>query len=336
MSTGPILNKIILTGVTPSGIPHLGNYLGAIKPAVQAQDNYLHSLYFIADYHSLVKLQDAQLRQQYILNNAATWLALGLNPSKTIFYRQSQVPEILELAWILATVTAKGLLNRSHAYKDIVAKNTADGERDPDAGITMGLFGYPVLMAADILMFNTHYVPVGKDQIQHIEIARDIAQRFNHIYGETFVLPEAIINDQLELVLGLDGRKMSKSYDNTIPLFLPSQEMRKLIMKIKTNSQAPEEPKSTDNCVLFNLYQAFAEPEQTAELAKRYARGIGWGEVKQILFELIEQRLSAARTQYEHYLAHPKEVTEILNQGAAKARALVAPTLKLVKERVGI
>ncbi len=331
-----MLDKVILTGVTPSGAPHLGNYVGALRPAIQNQHQYQRSLYFIADYHSLIKLQDAKLRQQYILANAATWLALGLDPKKVMFYRQSQVPEILELTWVLATVAAKGLLNRAHAYKDLVAKNVELSDKDPDAGISMGLFNYPVLMAADILGFNAHYVPVGKDQIQHIEIARDIGQRFNHIYGETFVLPEAIVNEEIETLPGLDGRKMSKSYENTIPLFLATAEMRKLIMKIKTNSQAPEEPKLIENCSLFNLYRAFATAEQSSELAKRYASGIGWGEVKQLLFELIDQELSSARERYNYYIAHPTEVAEILEQGAAKARLIIQAILATAKSRIGI
>ncbi len=329
-------NKIILTGVTPSGIPHLGNYVGAIRPAIQDQYQYQHSLYFIPDYHSLIKLQDAQLRQHYILHNAATWLALGLDPEKVVFYRQSQIPEISELMWILSTVSAKGLLNRAHAYKDWVTKNLELNDKDPDAGISMGLFNYPVLMAADILAFNADCVPVGKDQIQHLEIARDIALRFNHIYGETFVPPVAIINESLEVLPGLDGRKMSKSYENTIPIFLPGAEMRKLIMKIKTNSQMPEEPKSTEGCTLFTLYQAFATVEQSATLAQRYATGIGWGEVKQILFEFIDQEFAEARERYEHYVAHPDEVADILSEGASKARVMAGRTLNLVKERVGL
>lgn len=329
-------DKIILTGLTSSGVYHLGNYVGAIKPALQSQYEYQHSLYFIADYHSLVKLQDPDLRRQYILQNAAVWLALGLDPKKVVFYRQSEVPEITELTWILSTVAAKGLLNRAHAYKDYVAKNTELGDKDPDAGISMGLFSYPVLMAADILLFKANYVPVGKDQIQHVEIARDIGQRFNHIYGETFVLPEALVNKSLDTLPGLDGRKMSKSYDNTIPIFLSSKELRKAIMKIKTNSQLPEEPKSTKECTLFTLYEAFAKSEQSAELAKRYATGIGWGEVKQSLFELMDHELSEARERYEHYVSHPQEVTQILAEGALKAREMAGPFLKFVKDRAGI
>jgi tryptophanyl-tRNA synthetase len=331
-----MINKAILTGVTPSGIPHLGNYIGAIKPALQAQHNYQQSLYFVADYHSLIKLQDAALRRNYVLHNAATWLALGLDPQKTIFYRQSKIAEIPELMWILSTVAAKGLLNRAHAYKDLVAKNLEAGDKDPDAGITMGLFNYPVLMAADILIFKPHYVPVGKDQIQHVEIARDIAQRFNHIYGETFILPEAVVSEVAETLPGLDGRKMSKSYDNTIPLFLPSKDLRKLIMKIKTNSQAPEEPKSTENCTLFTLFKAFAGADQVVELAKRYAQGVGWGEVKQSLFELLDQELSSARERYDYYLTHPEEVMAILEEGELKARTIAQPMLQIVKEKIGL
>lgn len=331
-----MIEKTVLTGVTPSGIPHLGNYVGAILPAIQNQYHYQHALYFIPDHHSLVKLQDANLRRHYVLHNAATWLALGLDPEKTIFYCQSHVVEITELNWILCTVAAKGLLNRAHAYKDLVDKNLTAGDKDPDAGISMGLFNYPVLMAADILLFNAHCVPVGKDQIQHVEIARDIAARFNHIYGEIFVLPEAVVDADVHTLPGLDGRKMSKSYQNTIPIFANSGELRKLIMKIKTNSQAPQEAKTTDQCTLFTLYRAFASSEQTAQLAMRYATGIGWGDVKQQLFELLDQVLTPARLRYQHYVDHPEQVHAILAQGAAKARKLAIPMLAQIKKQVGL
>ena len=281
--------KTVLTGITPSGIPHLGNYIGAIKPSIeQSHHRDQRSMYFIADYHSLVKLWDIVLRQYYIYDIEAAWLALGLDPEYTIFYRQSHIYEIFELNWMLNTITAKGLLNRVHTYKDAVAKNVVDQQQDPDAAITMGLFGYPVLMTANILVFNGDIVPVGKDQVQHMEMARDIATRFNHVYGEVFHVPAAMIDEHSHTLPGLDGRKMSKSYDNTIPIFLPSKKLRKAIMKIKTNSQLPEEPKDTEGCSVFSLYRAFASAEQTAALAARYQAGIGWGEAKQMLFELLD------------------------------------------------
>lgn len=329
------MKQRILTGITPSGTPHIGNYIGAIKPAIAAQAHYDQALYFIADYHSLVKLQDATVRQQYLYEIAASWLALGLNPERTVFYRQSDVPEITELAWILATVAGKGLLNRAHAYKDQVLKNEQEG-LDPDAGITMGLFCYPVLMAADILAFNAEQVPVGKDQIQHIEIARDIAARFNHIYGEVFVLPNAMVDETSHTLPGLDGRKMSKSYDNTIPLFLPSKELRQRVMKIVTNSQLPAEPKDPSQCSVFQIYRAIATPQEAAALAARYASGIGWGEAKQCLFEALEALLAEPRARYEALMADKAQIDKALQQGAARARAITAPIVRQVRKAVGL
>jgi len=328
--------KTVLTGITPSGIPHLGNYIGAIKPSIeQSHTSDLRSLYFIADYHSLVKLWDPTLRQQYIYEIAAAWLALGLDPKQTIFYRQSHIPEIMELNWILTSISAKGLLNRAHAYKDAVARNVADNQ-DADAAITMGLFGYPVLMTADILAFNADIVPVGKDQAQHMEMARDIAARFNHVYQDVFHLPEAMIDEQSHTLPGLDGRKMSKSYDNTIPIFLPGKKLRKAIMKIKTNSQLPEEPKDTEGCSVFALYRAFASAEQTAELAARYQSGIGWGEAKQMLFELLEVALAEPREKYDALMADTTQIDAILADGEARARAIARPILQQAKDAVGL
>ncbi len=324
-----------LTGITASGTPHLGNYIGAFRPAIAHQSEG-ENLFFIADYHSLIKLFDPKRRAEYIDEIAATWLALGLDPIRTIFYRQSQVPEILELTWILTTVAAKGLLNRAHAYKDQVAKNEADTV-DPDLGITMGLFNYPILMAADILAFNAHQVPVGRDQIQHIEIARDIAQRFNHLYGNLFVLPTAITpTTQSPILPGLDGRKMSKSYDNTIPLFLPPEALRKLIMKIKTNSQAPSEPKSTEGCTLFSIYQNFASPEATERLRQCYLEGIGWGDVKSQVFEVVNTTLAEPRRYYDALMSDRAEIHRSLAIGAEKAREIAALTLQEAKCLVGI
>jgi tryptophanyl-tRNA synthetase len=328
--------NIVLTGITPSGTPHVGNYIGAIKPAIEKQAQGHHAMYFIADYHSLVKLWDAKLRHQYIMEIAASWLAMGLDPSQTLFYRQSDVPEILELNWILNSITAKGLLNRAHAYKDQVTKNLEEGHKDPDAGITMGLYGYPVLMAADILMFNATHVPVGKDQIQHIEIARDIATRFNHVYGDCFNLPEAVVDDKTHTLPGLDGRKMSKSYGNTIPLFAEGPELKKLIMKIKTNSQAPSEPKETDGETLFQIYRAFASEAEISEMQQRYQSGIGWGEVKNTLFEVLDKKLQEPRAHYQELMAHPERVRAILLEGSEKARAKARPFLAQIRQIIGI
>ena len=269
--------EITLTGITTTGTPHLGNYVGAILPAIEASRRHdVQSFYFLADYHALIKCQDPAQVHRSRLEVAATWLALGLDVDNVIFYAQSDIPEILELTWIITCVTAKGLMNRAHAYKAAVAENLADPDGDPDKGVTMGLFSYPILMAADILMFKARKIPVGRDQIQHLEMARDIAARFNHLYGEHFVLPEAVVDEKTAVLVGLDGRKMSKSYGNTIPLFEPEKSLRKLIMRIKTNSLPPEAPKDPDTCTLFQIYQAFAHAEEIAAIRARYAQGIGW------------------------------------------------------------
>jgi tryptophanyl-tRNA synthetase len=330
-----------LTGITTTGTPHLGNYVGAIRPAIAASHRQdVQSFYFLADYHALVKNQDPELVRRSSLEIAATWLALGLDTSRSTFYRQSDIPEIPELTWILTTVTAKGLMNRSHAYKAAVQANegTDDrgGDADPDKGITMGLFSYPILMAADILMFKAHRVPVGKDQKQHVEMARDIAQRFNHIYGEQFVIPEADIGADTAILTGLDGRKMSKSYNNTIPLFTPSPQLRKLIMKIKTNSLEPGVPKETEGSTLFDIYRAFATPAETAAYAARFAAGAGWGDLKQELFAWLDAHLSAPRGEYERLMADPCYVETALKAGAERARGLATPFLKAIRQAVGI
>lgn len=330
------MKEIILTGITPTGMPHLGNYIGAFKTALAYQDNpNVDALYFVADAHSLVKLWDAKLRATYIFEVAASWLALGLDPTKVTFYRQSDISEIFELAWILTTVTAKGLMNRAHAYKDQWAKNLAEGTTDQDAGITMGLYSYPILMAADILLFNPDFVPVGKDQMQHLEMARDIASRFNHVYGEIFKLPQAMIDQNSAVLPGLDGRKMSKSYHNTIPLFVNSKDLRKLIMKIKTNSLLPGEPKDPQNCTVFSLYAALATPDATAEFRHAYEQGISWGDAKQILFELLDDFLTEPREKFEYYYAHQNEVRSLLEMGADKARVRAHRTLIDIKRAAG-
>ncbi|OAI26203.1 MULTISPECIES: tryptophan--tRNA ligase [Methylomonas] len=329
--------SIVLTGITTTGTPHLGNYAGAIRPAIQAsKDEQVRPFYFLADYHALIKCSEPARVKQSSLEIAATWLALGLDTANAVFYRQSDVPEILELTWMLTCVTAKGLMNRAHAYKAAVAENEETEGNDPDKGITMGLFSYPILMAADILMFNANKVPVGKDQIQHIEMARDIASRFNHIYGEHFALPEAVLDDNAATLLGLDGRKMSKSYNNTIPLFEPEKKLRKLINKIKTNSLEPGEPKDTEGCTLFGIYQAFANPHEVEAIRQRYAEGIGWGEMKQVLFEKINDEIAPARERYEALLQAPEHIEQELRDGAEKARAISRPFIETLREAVGI
>ena len=325
-----------LTGITPSGTPHLGNYAGAIRPAVAASRTPgMESFYFLADYHALIKCQDPARVHRSTLEIAASWLACGLNPENVVFYRQSDVPAIPELNWFLTCVTGKGALNRAHAYKASQDKN-AEAGRELDDGVTAGLFMYPVLMAADILIFNAHKVPVGRDQIQHIEMARDIASSFNHLYGEHFVLPEAAIEENVATLPGLDGRKMSKSYDNTIPLFAPRNELKKLISSIVTDSRAPGEPKATEGSALFPLYQAFATDAETDAMRQAFANGIGWGDAKQMLFERIDAELSPMRERYEDLMAHPEKVEAALQIGAERARALAGPFLQKLRSAVGL
>jgi tryptophanyl-tRNA synthetase len=329
--------EVVLTGITTTGSPHLGNYAGAIRPAIASSKNTdTDAYYFLADYHSIISCNDPARIKQSSLEIAATWLALGLDTDNVCFYRQSDIPEIPELTWILTCMTAKGLMNRAHSYKAKVADNVENGAKDPDKGIMMGLFSYPILMAADILMFGAHKIPVGKDQIQHVEMARDIAGRFNFHYGEHFVLPEAVISDDVSVLKGLDGRKMSKSYNNTIPLFLPEKKFRKLIMKIQTNSQEPGEPKDTADSTLFDIYKAFATPEQTAEVAKKYAEGISWGEMKQFLFEHLNDLLSPFRTEYERLVAAPDFIEAELQKGRMKAREKSVPFLAKIRNAIGI
>jgi len=326
-----------LTGITTTGTPHLGNYVGAIRPAIAASKNPdAQSFYFLADYHALVKCQEPERIQQSTLEIAATWLALGLDPEKVYFYRQSDIPEIAELTWLLTCVTAKGLLNRAHAYKAATDENRAS-EQDPDAGITAGLYMYPVLMSADILLFNAHKVPVGRDQIQHIEIARDIGQRFNYLYkGEYFVLPEAVFEESVATLPGTDGRKMSKSYNNTIPLWLEEKKLRKAIMGIVTNSQIPGEPKDPDTSNVFAIYRAFANQQETVEMREAFQQGIGWGDAKQKLFERINEELAPARERYKQLIAKPEVIEEILQHGAMKTRTMAKPVMQKLREAVGL
>ncbi len=326
----------VLTGITTSGTPHLGNYAGAIRPAVAASRRAgVESFYFLADYHALIKIQDPARVQRSTLEIAASWLACGLEPEKVWFYRQSDIPEVTELTWLLTCVAGKGLLNRAHAYKAAVDRNRAAGE-DDDAGVSAGLFMYPVLMAADILLFKAHSVPVGRDQVQHIEMARDFGARFNHLYGEHFVLPEAAIEESVATLPGLDGRKMSKSYDNTIPLFAPPAELKKLVFSIVTDSRAPGEAKDTEGSALFQLYQAFATPAQTDAFARAFADGIGWGDAKQALFERIDAEVAPMRARYDELIAKPVEIEAILREGAIKARKVATPLLEALRHAVGL
>ncbi len=328
--------RTVLTGITTTGTPHLGNYVGAIKPAIAASHSAeVDSYYFLADFHALVKCHDPEVVHQSTLEIAATWLALGLDTETAVFYRQSDVPEISELTWLLTCHSAKGLMNRAHAYKAAVQQNIEAGV-DPDFALTMGLFSYPILMAADILMFNANEVPVGRDQVQHLEMARDIAQRFNHHFGELFMLPKAVTDDDVAVLPGQDGRKMSKSYNNTIPMWLPEKKLRKSIMKIVTNSLEPGEPKETEDSALYAIYAAFASAQQRAEMKAAFADGIAWGEAKQKTFELINGELASARERYQDLIGKPAGIENTLQAGAEKARARAAPFLDRIRHAIGI
>ena len=326
----------VLTGITTTGTPHLGNYVGAIRPAIAAsQDPSVEAYLFLADYHALIKNQNPDEVAQSSREIAATWLALGLDPQQTHFYRQSDIPEITELSWVLACSAAKGLMNRAHAYKAAVQANDSAGD-DPDFGITMGLFSYPILMAADILIFNAHKVPVGRDQIQHVEMARDIAQRFNHHYGETFTLPEAEVDDHVAVLQGLDGRKMSKSYGNTITLFGTPRQLQKSINKIKTNLLEPGERKDPQDSTVFQVWCAFADASERDRMAQAFAEGIGWGEAKKQLFERVNDELAPAREEYGRLMADPAELEAILQHGAERLRAQSTALLDMVRRAVGL
>ena len=336
-----------LTGITTSGTPHLGNYVGAIRPAIAASRRAgSEAFFFLADYHALVKCDDPARVARSRLEIAATWLACGLDPQRVTFYRQSDIPEIPELTWMLTCVTAKGLLNRSHAYKAAVDQNIAKGE-DPDAAVNAGLYMYPVLMAADILIFNATRVPVGRDQLQHIEMARDIGQRFNHIYGKAwraaggkdqpFVLPEAAIEESVATLPGLDGRKMSKSYDNTVPLFEGgAAATREAIMRIVTDSREPGEPKDADSSSLFAIYRAFAGDGDSAAFRQELEGGIGWGDAKQKLCERIEREITPLRERYDALMARPADIEDALHDGAKKARTVAVPRLEIMRRAVGL
>jgi tryptophanyl-tRNA synthetase len=330
----------VLTGITTTGTPHLGNYVGAIRPAVAAsRQPGVESFFFLADYHALIKCDEPARIERSRLEIAATWLAAGLDPQRVFFYRQSDIPEIPELTWLLTCVTPKGLMNRAHAYKASADANQAAGE-DVDAGITMGLFSYPILMAADILMFNAHKVPVGRDQVQHLEMARDIAARFNHLFGaggEHFVLPEVVIDEEVATLPGLDGRKMSKSYDNTIPLFEGGAKgLQAAIARIVTDSKLPGEAKDPDSAHLVTIHDAFATADERAQFRADLRAGLGWGEAKQRVHARLERDIAPMRARYEELVAHPERIEETLMEGARKARAISAPFLARLREAVGL
>jgi tryptophanyl-tRNA synthetase len=329
------LKQITLTGIKPTGQPHIGNYLGMIKPALELAKDF-QALYFIADYHALTIIRDKKELAHLTYQATATWLALGLNPDEVIFYRQSDIPEVFELSWVLSCFTTKGLLNRAHAYKAIVDDNIAEG-REEDKNINAGLFTYPVLMAADILLFGTHIVPVGRDQQQHLEITRDIALTFNKNYGNVLTIPEAVIRKEVMTIPGIDGRKMSKSYNNVIPIFAPSNEVLKPVKRIVTDSLRPEEPKDPEACNIFAIYRHFADADAVAAKRKLYLEGgLAYGAMKQELFELLESTFATKRDRYNDLMNNTDELDKILENGAEKARAIAAPIMAKTRKAVGV
>ncbi|MDA9003941.1 tryptophan--tRNA ligase [bacterium] len=326
----------ILTGITTTGTPHLGNYVGAIRPAIeQSRDLNNQSFFFLADYHALIKCDDPDRVHQSTLEIAATWLAFGLDVENVVFYRQSDIPEIPELCWFLMCNTAKGVMNRAHAYKARVQDNV-EAQTDPDHAVTMGLYTYPVLMAADILLFNANKVPVGRDQEQHVEMARVIASRVNHHYNTDLALPESVVDDDTAILNGLDGRKMSKSYNNTIPLFDTAKKLKKSINKIKTNLLEPGEPKDPDTSTVFQVWQAFATAEQTVSMREAFTQGIAWGEAKKQLFELLDEQLQGPRAEYALLMAEPGYIESVLQKGAVRAREHAKPAMASIRQAMGI
>ena len=327
----------VLTGITTTGVPHLGNLVGAVLPAIKAsKQEKTTSFLFLADYHSLIKNSDSKLRHQSSFEIAACWLACGLDPKKVIFYRQSDIPHIFELAWILSCLASKGLLNRAHAYKSATSDNEANKLQDIDKGINMGLFNYPILMAADILMFKADSVPVGQDQKQHIEMTRDIALKFNHHYGDILTPPEAVIDEDTGVLPGIDGRKMSKSYGNTIPVFSEEEALKKVIMKIKTNSLEPGDSKDSSDCNIFKIYKAISSKEKIDDLQKLYDEGIAWGEAKKVLFDELNSFLKPFRDEYNKIIKDKSFVEKTLVEGSEKALSFSDPIMKEVRQAIGI
>ena len=330
------MSRIILTGIKPTGMPHLGNYIGAIQPALElANSSSVTSLFFVADYHSLTTVQRAQDLNRMIYQVSAAWLACGVDPQKTIIYRQSDIPELFEFSWILSCLTPKGLMNRGHSYKALVQSNLEEGRRNKEDGINMGVYNYPILMSADILLFSADEVPVSEDQAQHLEITRDLASKFNHIYKTDLLkLPKTVV--KTGLLPGLDGEKMSKSKDNYIPLFCSSKDLRKIIMKIKTDSLPSDEPKNPGDSILFSFYKAFASEKQTRALEDKYQKGVGWGEVKEMLYVLLEKELAEKRQKYEALIKDSSLMESIFKEGAERARAHAQPYLKKIRKTIGI
>lgn len=327
--------SVVLTGIKPSGAPHFGNYAGAIRPALELANDATRALYFIADYHALTEVRDPERLDRFVHEVAAAWLALGLDPARVVFYRQSAVPEIFELAWILACVSPKGLMNRAHAYKAALAENRRAGA-DPDRGVSMGLYAYPLLMAADILLFSADLVPVGEDQLQHVEIARDVARRFNASYGELLSSPSAHVASDAVTVLGLDGRKMSKRYGNTVPLFAEPAELRRAILSYVTDSSAPDAPKDPERSPVFTLYRAVATPAEIEALRERYAAGVSWGDVKLEVFRVVERFAAEPRRRFRELIRNRAELDAVLGAGAARARELARPALAKIRSAVGV
>ena len=316
----------ILSGVQPSGKLHIGNYFGMMKPCIELQ-NSGEAFIFIADYHALTSLPKPNELRQRVLDVAIDLLACGLDPEKATLFRQTDIPEVTELTWILSCFTPKGLMERCHSYKDKVAKGLE---------ANLGLFTYPVLMASDILIYRSNIVPVGKDQKQHLEVTRDIATRFNNAYGDILVMPEPQIKEEVSVVPGIDGEKMSKSYDNTIPLFVSEKKLLKLVRKIKTNSLEPGEPKDPDSCTLFQIHSAFASAEESQAMRQRYAEGIGWGEAKDSLFEYLNAHLREPRERYLALMEDPGYIEDVLKKGAERARAEAAPLMDRLRQSVGL
>lgn len=329
------MKKRVLTGIKPTGYAHLGNYFGAIKSAVDlSKTENFECFYFIADYHALTTLKTKQEMDEYTYNIACTWLACGLDPKKVVFYKQSSIPEVFELNWILSNVTPKGLMNRAHAYKAMTEKNEKENQ-DRDLGVNMGLYNYPILMAADILLFGSNFVPVGLDQKQHIEIARDIANSFNNKYGKVLIEPEEMIQEDVCTLVGLDGRKMSKSYGNTIQLFTTENELKKSINKIVTDCKLPGEPKNLD-CTLNKIYKLFVCEEKAKEFEQKLLEGLGWGEAKKQLFEVANAYISPMREKFYYYQSHRDEVDKILQEGSSRARIVAKEFLSKVRKSVGV
>lgn len=320
--------KILLTGLKPTGRPHIGNYFGAMKQVIDRQADFETSVIFIADLHALTTTQDATALNQDSLDIAIDYLALGLDPAKAILFRQSAVPAHSELCWIFNCITTVPYLQRAHAYKDATAKNHE---------VSVGTFDYPLLMAADILLYDTDFVPVGQDQKQHVEIARDTAEKFNFNYGETFKLPEPLILDEIKTIPGIDGQKMSKSYNNTIPLFASDEEIKAQVMKIVTDSKAPEEPKDPEQCNIFALHKLFTPADQLAEIKRRYVEGgIGYKESKELLITSMIAFLEPLRARRKEIASDPDKVIAMLQKGAEKARTIAAAKMTEVKKKVGL